>query len=443
MPSVCRVLEIVVYSLLNFLPFLGLAIYPFRRSLRFSRKITILLTVLLSVIQCLLGAWAAFSDGNVAGRVSAVSTLLYAAFYFLAVKKRVGKTLFTLLMISNIANFSVIAAKCLEGLAFPLLAAQRYRWSFSLMLLLVEAALAVPMFLYTKKIFTPAVEEEPSGFEWRYLWLIPATFYVVWYYAFYGNTTLTSLEIALKPKNTLFLLAINTGEILVYYVVTRLILEQKESLALKERNHQLTMQTMQYENLKEKITEARRVKHDVRHHIALMQDYLNQGDYAALKDYLKQYGESLPEDTPDCFCENKAANAVLSHFAQKAKANGILYRVDVRLAQDTGVPDTDLAVLLGNLLENAVDACRLEREGTRKIIVHANTDNRSLCLTVDSTYTGSLKRTKDGHLLSSKHKGVGLGTRSVESIAEQHGGICRFEAKDGMFYASVYFQIDE
>ena len=51
-----------------------------------------------------------------ANRHSALSTALYAAFYFLAVKKHFGKTLFTLLMISNLANFAVISAKCIEGL---------------------------------------------------------------------------------------------------------------------------------------------------------------------------------------------------------------------------------------------------------------------------------------------------------------------------------------
>ena len=87
---------------------------------------------------------------------------------------------------------------------------------------------------------------------------IPATFYVMWYYAFYGNASKSSLEIALHPKNTLFLFIINVGAIFIYYVVTRLILEQTKTLLLTERNHELTMQTVQYENLQEKITEVRR-----------------------------------------------------------------------------------------------------------------------------------------------------------------------------------------
>lgn len=437
MPPVYRFIEIIVYSLLNFLPFLALALYPFRHSLRFSRGVTGILIGLLSVIQVLLGAWVSFVPGNHAAIASALSTALYAAFYFLAVKKHFGKTLFTLLMISNLANFAVISAKCLEGLFFPALAVQSYRWSFSLMLFAVETILSVPIFLYMKSVFTPAVEKEPSGFEWRYLWLIPATFYIVWYFAIYSVVSRSALEIALRPKNTLFLFIINVGAILIYYVVTRLILEQNQTLELEEKNHQLSMQAVQYENLQEKITDARRAKHDVRHHISLIREYVSKGELDALLKYLDGYNDSLPDDSLIRFCENAAANAVLLYFAQQAKDNDIDYIVNAEIPGNIFVSDTDISVLFGNLIENAIDACKEESGDDRKIDIRAMLKGSTLCVTVDNTFTGTLRRTTDNEFLSTKHKGRGLGTQSVKSIAEQYGGVCRFEVNDGMFCASV------
>ena len=402
MPPVYRFTEIVVYSLLNFLPFLALALYPFRHSLRFSKGVTGILIGLLSVIQVLLGVWVSFVPGNHAAIASALSTALYAAFYFLAVKKHFGKTLFTLLM-----------------------------------LFAVEIILSVPIFLYMKSVFTPAVEKEPSGFEWRYLWLIPTTFYIIWYFAIYSVVSRSALEIALRPKNTLFLFIINVGAILIYYVVTRLILEQNTTLELKEKNHQLSMQAVQYENLQEKITDARRAKHDVRHHITLMQEYLASGELDALREYLSSYNDSLPDDSLVRFCENAAANAVLLYFAQQAKDNDIDYIVKADIPSDIFVSDTGLSVLFGNLIENALDACREETSDDRKIVICARQTGNALCITIDNTFTGALRRTTDNEFLSTKHKGLGLGTQSVKSIAEQYGGICRFEVKDGMFCASV------
>lgn len=437
MPPVSRIIEVSVYSLLNFLPFLALAIYPFRASLRFSKPVTGVLIGFLTLVQLFLGFWAAFYAGKNAGLVSAVSTILYAVFYFLAVKKHFGKTIFTLLMISNLANLAVISAKSIEGQLFPVLAVQSYRWSFSLMLFAVELVISVPLFFYIKYIYTPAVEKEPSGFEWRYLWLIPATFYFMWYYAFYGNVSSTGLEIALRPKNAVFLLFINIGEILIYYVVTRLILDQNKIIELKERNHRLTMQSVQYEILKNKIAEARRAKHDVRHHIAILQNYLQNKDYDALADYIGEYSDTVPDDTSLKFCENSAANAVLLYFSEKAKKCGISYSVKAEIPQNAGVSETDISVMLGNIIENAIEACKSEKSENKQVVIHANTRGGSLCITVDNTFTGELKFNRDGDFVSTKHKGMGLGTKSVKSIVESYGGVCRFETKDGMFFASV------
>ena len=440
MPSVSRIIEVTLYSLLNFLPFLALALYPFRHSLRFSKGVTVALIGLLTIIQILLGAWVCFIPGTHGSIASAVSTLLYGMFYFLAVKKHFGKTLFILLMISNLANLTVISAKCLEGIFFPALATQNYRWSFSLMLFTIEIVLAVPVFLYMKSVFTPAVEKEPSGFEWKFLWLIPATFYLVWYSAMYSVISRSALEIALQPKNSVFLFVINVGAFLIYYVVARLILEQSKTLELQEKNHQLTMQAVQYENLQKKIEDARRAKHDVRHHILLMQEYLNSGELEALREYLSRYSESLPDDSLVRFCENNAANALLLYFAQQAKDHGIDYIVKAQIPKDFFISDTDISALFGNLLENALDACKEEKEDGRKIIVRAGMTGGSFCATVDNTFTGSLRYTGDGDLISTKHKGHGLGTQSVKIIAEKYHGICRLESRDGMFFASVMCQ---
>ena len=260
----------------------------------------------------------------------------------------------------------------------------------------------------------------------------------MWYYVLYGNTSYSSsLEIALQPKNTLFLFVINIGEFLIYYVVTRLILEQNRTMELQESNRQLTLQTMQYENLQEKINDARRIKHDVHHHIALIQEYLAEGKLDALHDYLGKYNESLPDYSLVRFCENVAANAVLIYFSKQAKDNSIDYIVKAKIPNDIFISDVDISVLLGNLVENALESCRNESGNDRKIMVCASLTGSSFCITVDNTFSGMLKYTKDGKLVSTKHKGLGLGTQSVKSIAANYNGVCRFETKDGMFYASV------
>ena len=222
-------------------------------------------------------------------------------------------------MISNIANLVVITAKCLEGQFFPDFALLPYRYSMSLFMVIVEIFILIPVFIFLKKVITPAISCSQSFHEWRYLWLIPATFYLIWYYMVYGNSTLSGLEIALNPKNIIVSVFVNAGALLIYSIVARLIVNQEQILKLQQQNHQLELQTVQYEKLQERIEDARRAKHDLHHHLSVMQAYLEKKDYESLASYLEQYCKQLPDHSLITFCENIDANIVLSHYAQEAE----------------------------------------------------------------------------------------------------------------------------
>ena len=397
LPPLSRVFEICLYSLLNFFPFLIFALYPFLDDLRFSRTKTGLLIVVLTFLQILFGLLACFSIGNISAVLSLISTLSYAFFYFTVIRKSPGQLLFVLLMISNIANLVVITAKCLEGQFFPDFALLPYRYSMSLFMVIVEIFILIPVFIFLKKVITPAISCSQSFHEWRYLWLIPATFYLIWYYMVYGNSTLSGLEIALNPKNIIVSVFVNAGALLIYSIVARLIVNQEQILKLQQQNHQLELQTV----------------------------------------HLEQYCKQLPDHSLITFCENIDANIVLSHYAQEAERLGIAYSVVANIPASCPVEDHDLSVLFGNLLENAVDACVASKTTARSIFVRAVYEKGSLCIAIDNTFDGKIMQDPDGTFLSSKHAGKGLGTVSVRTIASKYHGTCRFDWKDQTFFASV------
>lgn len=441
MPPLYRILEVALYSLLNFLPYMVLALYPFRNQLRFSRVTTILLVILITVVQIDLGILAAFSGGD-KGVLSAASTIIYALFYFTAVKARFGKTLFTLLMLSNISNFVVICAKCLEGLVFGEIAYETYRWTNSLFMIIVHLVTTVPLGFYFHKHYSIGINRTAGSSTWNYLWLIPATFYLLWYHHAYGGTE-SALEIALSPHHTLFLLAINLGAFLTYHMLIRLIRELETRQALETKNHQLTLQTLQHENLRERIAEARQAKHDIRHHILVMNEYLKSQKYDELEMYLKNYQRSLPDDSSIVFCSHYATNTLLLYFAQQAKNSDVDFSVSVHLPEQISLPDHVLSVVLGNLLENAFEASASVPAALRRITVRGKADARSVFFEIDNTYNSELIRDKNGYYLSTKHEGRGVGLSSVRAIATQYDGLFEIEQKENVFCASILLNIPE
>lgn len=440
MPPIYRILEVSVYSILNFFPHMILAMYPFRRRLRFSLTVTGILIAIITVIQIVIGNLAAFSTIN-NGILSILSTGVYALFYFFAVKAQFGKSLFTLLMLSNMANFVIISSKCLEGLIFGDIALESYRYTYSICMVIVHIITTIPLFIYIHNYVTPIMETSSLPPLWKFAWLVPATFYIIWYHHIYGSEK-SSLEIALDPNHTILLLIIDMGSLLIYHMVINIIMIHHKYIELEKNNQLLTIQNLQYENLRDKINEARQANHDIRHHITIMDSYLQKGEYDKLGEYLKSYKKSLPDNSRIVFCKHYAINTLLLYFAQQAKNNNIDFDVIVAdIPEKINLPDDVLSVVLGNLLENAIEACLRVKQDNRKITIRSKAADGNMFFKIDNTYNGDIKKDKNGFYLSSKHSGRGIGLRSVRNIISRYDGIIEIEQTDNVFSVSVFSEI--
>jgi len=101
-----------------------------------------------------------------------------------------------------------------------------------------------------------------------------------------------------------------------------------------------------------------------------------------------------------------------------------------------GINNADLCVVFGNCLKNAVEDCGRMPRGEDFITVKAQLDGDMLGITVDNSFSGEIR--KDGDLfLSGKREGAGIGIASVRAVAKKYGGLTKFEARDGVFQASV------
>ena len=136
---------------------------------------------------------------------------------------------------------------------------------------------------------------------------------------------------------------------------------------------------------------------------------------------------------------NDAVNAVALYYQTAAREAGVTsLSILLDIPKDTGhVPESDLCVIIGNLLENAVAACRDAKEPFIRMC--SRFSNGVLTITMDNSFS-YVTMTPDHGFLSSK-PGGGIGLSSIRSIAEKHHGTCRFEVKDKVFYSSVYLRL--
>lgn len=430
-------LEITIYSLLNFLPYLLLAIYPFQESFRFSKKVTGVLIACITTVQIVFGLIAIVCPQRWAGFLSMLCTLTYFVFYFFAIKEMPGKLLFMLLIMSNVANMVVSLSKCLEGFLFPSLAQEGYRWSYCVTTIITQVIVLTIVFLFIRKYFKNLHEMQEQKQIWRYLWLIPASFYLFWFQNLYFKRE-SSREIALDPVNSIYIIFINAGAMFVYSLIAMMIQSFIENGELQRQNELLNIQTLQYQNMKKRMEDTRKARHDLHHHLAILRGFLENGCYREMEKYLNDYLKTTPSGEPISFCQHFSANVLIDYYWQYAKDNSIIFQTKLDIPQHIFVADTDLCVFLGNLLENACEAClKLPKEQRHIYLSSKMTNPGTFVITIDNTFPAGSIQIDHGHFLSSKHKGRGIGTESIINIVKKYNGVTNFKEDSGMFCVSI------
>lgn len=182
-------------------------------------------------------------------------------------------------------------------------------------------------------------------------------------------------------------------------------------------------------------------RHDLRHQMAVIRSYSEDGNLSKLTDYLDTLIAEIPNRQGAEYCENAAVNAIVSHYATLAEKSGIALSVKLTVPEHIEhISDTSLCVIFGNLLENAIDACDRMTEGERFIRLYSRLHYNNLFITMDNSFDGTASM-KDGRLLSSKRTDYGTGTASITTVAEKHGGGVSFETEGLVFQSSVYVRV--
>lgn len=435
MSGFSRYASAIVYSLLNFFPYLILALSPFTTKLRFNKRVTIALVTLLSVLQVVIGLCAIVFFPNRVKLLSFSSTLIYGAFFIFSVKERLGKLVFVLLLVSNYANFIVMLSKALENTLFPELAVQSYQWSFILMSALVLALTLPAMFLFFIKILRPSLLLKTADNAWAFLWFVPATFYMCWYMLLYFNYN-GSGETATRWSNAFVTAVMNVGALFIYYIVAHALTQADNNMRLQSENFALGLENMQYKNLTERIEETRIARHDLRQHLSVLNSLISQKEYKRAEEYIGNILKTVTSERPLLQCANITLSAVVSYYADFAAKNDISFLTEISVPKELPIKDSDITVLFGNLLENACTACLSVPEANRNIVFKVSMpSSKMLTFILDNSFSGEV-REEDGKFVSSKHSGLGLGTQSAKNVVGRYGGELKFETKNDTFCVS-------
>jgi len=438
--SFIRTMEILLFALCNFAPYVVLSFYTFRKYQRFSEWITVIVCTLMFFVQFATRYWSALHGINTNVYMSILRLAVFLIGYAILFDQRFGKILFVELIFANLGNFILIAAICIERNLFPNISHRFYCWHASVVMLLLHLLITLPWILEAKKYFFPMLANRRVKKEWNYYWLVPTVFYIIWQYQINGGTK-TGLENIQNPYNVVFLFIINFGSLLIYYLMIILDGQLLKNIELEEEHHRHELEQIEYQALQERMEETRRMRHDLKHHIHMVNYYLEEKEYHKLQEYINTYRDSIPDGDKVRFCDHRVINNIIFYFASQAKMHGIDFDAKLSITEDMTMNDHDLSVLLGNLLENAIDACKEQQSSERQIVIKGNGDRHSLLFTIDNTYENELKKNKKGEFITTKPEGHGIGVNSSRKIVERYNGIFTADRSDEMFRVSFMLNL--
>lgn len=110
----------------------------------------------------------------------------------------------------------------------------------------------------------------------------------------------------------------------------------------------------QYAALSSYIQQTRKLRHDFRQHLRVISGLVAKGDLEALNAYLRDVSGQEQEQVRFIFA-NPALNALAGYYESRAQSQGVELEWSVSLPETLNIPDAEICVLLGNLLENALD----------------------------------------------------------------------------------------
>ncbi|KIR04043.1 Sensory transduction histidine kinase [Lachnospiraceae bacterium TWA4] len=218
-----------------------------------------------------------------------------------------------------------------------------------------------------------------------------------------------------------------------------------QNIQLLEQSKLYELEDKEYQNLLKTAQSLREIKHDVKIHLGVIKRLVEQKNYMELEDYIQTYNQSIETHTHLPSTGNLAIDCVLSNSLQLSDQLKIKTSYSVMLPSNLPIDNLSLASLLGNLWNNAIEACtRLINEKNENIPFiqfYMKPFQNMVIIHIENSYDGILLA-DDTHqsFLSLKQKNhYGIGLQRIKQIINELDGILHIETENYLF--SVHIMI--
>ncbi|MCI8792303.1 MAG: GHKL domain-containing protein [Eubacterium sp.] len=283
-----------------------------------------------------------------------------------------------------------------------------------------------------------------------HIFLVTATVVALFVSTFFLNIIVEIDTAALSMKYRIQLNCISIFILLTF--LTMIFLIQVINKAFQE-NITLAKQIYMHKEYEERnktilqsANNLRKWKHDYSNHLAVIHELIETESYEQLRQYVTQQQECLPKTFPIINTGHPVIDAILTSKYTIAQSEHISFVYSVILPKNFPISDIEITGILGNLLDNSIEACvniRRTQDISPQIKVTLKPQRSMLHIHVENNSSGNYQYNTSGQLESTKadteHHGNGLA--NIRQIAEANSGFCNVTAETEFFNVDVYIPL--
>ena len=181
------------------------------------------------------------------------------------------------------------------------------------------------------------------------------------------------------------------------------------------------------------------LRHDMRHFSMMIDSLLDQKEYDEIKNITGHINEVVNENKVAQYCENLVVNTILMKMAAQAKSLRITLRLDALIPRQLPVNEYEFAMVLANLLENAVFSAKNAAPSENPINAKIHCTSEYLLIDIENDCVQEISFDSiTGLPKSGRGKGHGLGMQSVQAFCDKMGGTLECYCENNRFRIILY-----
>lgn len=207
-----------------------------------------------------------------------------------------------------------------------------------------------------------------------------------------------------------------------------------EKKNIEYQNRLLERQVQEVQNI---YMTMRGWRHDYHNHLQSMKAYVKMGQYEKLDEYLALLEQDLDQVNQLIESGNVNLDAILNSKISLALKNGIEVDYKATCPEELTVSDIDLCALIGNLIDNAVEACEKLPEGERRFIrLYIGVLKKQLYISITNA-TNEVVRKMDSEYITNKRGNHGHGLKRINLVVEKYEGYINRQNEPGVFVTEI------